>query len=205
MKQVSKEHYQFKNYMTKERWCSLWHQISEIQELAPKSVLEVGIGSGILRANLRQLAVAITSVDIDSDLKPDYVASVECLPFHDVSFDVVCAFQVLEHIPYERSLKAFSEMARVSSDFVIISLPNARTIWRYLFHVPKLGLLSFGISRPEVRAPMHSFDGQHYWEIGKRGFSVNKVIKDFSDIMTLVKSYRVNEYPYHHFFVFRKM
>ena len=202
--QVTREHYNFKDYMTKERWCSLWHQVFEIAILKPRSVLEIGVGSGLLKAILLQLSIPVTSVDLDPELQPDYVASIECLPFKDNLFDVVCAFQVLEHLPYESSLNAFRELARITSEYVIISLPNSRTLWRYLIHIPKLGILNFAIPRPEIHAPEHHFDGQHYWEIGKRGFSTQKVVKDLSEIMKLAKSYRVSEYPYHHFFVFRK-
>ncbi len=60
------------------------------------------------------IGVKIETLDIDLVLNPDYVASVFEMPFNDAQIDVVCAFQMLEHLPYEKSLLAFKEMSRVA-------------------------------------------------------------------------------------------
>lgn len=203
-KQVNKAHYEFNRYMSKERWCSVWHQLDEIQKLNPENVLEVGLGPGLFKTVAATFGIKIETLDIDPDLKPDYVGSATAMPFPDATYDVVCAFQMLEHQPYEVSLQAFGEMVRVSRRHVVISLPDARRVWRYLVHVPKFGTHDFLVPCPQFNAPTHAFNGEHYWEINKRGYPLSRVIADFSRSIRLVKTYRVRENPYHRFFVFER-
>ncbi|MFZ2268822.1 MAG: class I SAM-dependent methyltransferase [Azonexus sp.] len=204
MKQVDKSHYQFQNYMSKARWCSLWHQLDEILRTEPEKVLEIGQGQGLLKAIAAQYGIRIETLDLDPELNPDHIGSATEIPLADSMFDVVCAFQMLEHLPYDLSLQAFREMARVCRKHVIISLPDAKHIWRYQFHVPKIGPMDFLIPRPSFGEQTHKFDGEHYWEINKKGYGLDRVTRDFSSICRLIKTYRVSENPYHRFFVFEK-
>jgi hypothetical protein len=148
--------------------------------------------------------IKVETLDLDPELKPDHVASATALPFPDGAYDAVCGFQMLEHLPYDLSLKAFNEMTRVASRNVVISLPDARVMWPYAFHIPKRGTVSVLVPKPAVGLRAHKFDGQHYWEINMRGYALKKVIADFSSVCKLVKTYRVAENPYHRFFVFSK-
>lgn len=203
-KQVDKSNYAFSRYMSKARWCSLWHQIDEIQKLSPQNVLEIGPGPGLFKAIAATLGIRVETLDLDPDLKPDHVGSATSMPFADKSYDVVCAFQMLEHLPYDVSLQAFEEMVRVSRRHVVISLPDARTVWRYQFHIPKFGAHDFLMPRPQVGAPEHVFDGEHYWELNKQGYALARVLADLSKHIRLVNTYRVQEHPYHRFFIFER-
>lgn len=203
-KQVDKTHYSFGNYMTKERWCSVWHQLDEIQNLKPERVLEIGPGPGLLKSVAATLGLKIETLDLDPELEPDHVGSATAMPFADESYDVVCAFQMLEHLPYEVSLQAWDEMVRVSKHHAVISLPDAQTVWRYQFHVPKVGSYDFLVPRPQLNAPVHELDPEHYWEINKRDYPLSRVIADFSKGIRLIKTYRVRENPYHRFFLFSR-
>lgn len=203
-KQVEKEHYSFRRYMKKERWIAVWYQLDAIQKLNPREVLEIGPGPGFLKNAAATFGIRIETLDLDPELKPDYLASVTDMPFSDGSFEVVCAFQMLEHLPYEISLRAFAEMARVSREHVIISLPDARIRWRYEIYLPKLGPRTFFVPRPQLTAPVHEFDGEHYWEISKKGYPLSRIQNDYSQSMRLRDTWFVNEYPYYRFFVFSK-
>ena len=202
-KQVNKNHYQFENYMTKARWNSVWHQLDEVLRLKPETVLEIGPGAGVFKNVAALYGLKIETLDLDPELKPDYVGSATALPFSDNSYDVVCAFQMLEHLPYEKSLHAFSEMARVSRHYVVISLPDARNVWRYMIHIPKYGPCDFFIPFFKLKSYICLYNYEHHWEINKIGYGLKKVINDFSKYMYLVKSYRVKENLYHRFFVFK--
>lgn len=204
MKQVEKLHYEFSRYMDKARWNSVWHQVDEIVKLQPGSVLEVGPGPGLFKVVASRLGLNIETLDVDPELEPNHVGSATEMPLADESYDVVCAFQVLEHLPYERSLQAFSEMARVSRRHVVISLPDAKPMWRYQFHVPKLGSRDFLVSRPMSQPLEHRFDGEHYWEVSKKGYELARVAKDLGKICKVNRTYRVLENPYHRFFIFEK-
>lgn len=199
-KKVENAHYEFSKYVSKKRWISYWHQLDEIFKHKPTNVLEIGVGSGIIKVLCDLFDVDIKTVDIDRDLKPNYVASVLDLPFDDNSFDLVVCFQVLEHINYEEFSKALSELYRVDRHYVVLSLPDARKVWSYQFYLPKIGSFYFHIPRPKIGEYVHKFDGQHYWEINKKGYSLNRIISDINKIgFILEKSYRVNENVYHQY------
>jgi SAM-dependent methyltransferase len=202
-KQVTKDHYDFDHYMTKPRWNSVWHQIEEVRRLDPKRVLEIGPGPGLFKAVARLFGLEVETLDLDPELRPDHVASATALPFADGSFDAVCAFQMLEHLPYEMSLKAFAEMARVSRRHVIVSLPDSRPVWHYRLHVPGRGPWDVFVPRPSWRGtPEHHFNGEHYWEIGKRGYALSRIVGDMSARIPMLRTYRVLENPYHRFLLF---
>jgi SAM-dependent methyltransferase len=204
-KQVDKSHYQFSKYMDKKRWMSMWHQLDEVLLLNPKSVLEVGKGTGLFKAMVVNFGVEVETVDIDPDLNPDHLASATNLPFENNSYDCVCAFQMLEHLPYDQSLVAFSEMIRVARKNIVISLPDAKTLWPYSMHIPKIGTKMIHILKPQLRPLTHKYDGSHHWEINKLDYSLKKIIDDITlKDVKILKTYRVPENPYHRFFVFEK-
>jgi len=205
-KQVNRSHYDFFTYMKAPRWNSLWHQLDVVSSLKPETVLELGPGTGMFTTLMSHLGMHIETVDIDPELEPDYVANATELPFDDDSFDVVCAFQVLEHMPFEMALAALDELARVACRNVVISLPDSRRSWRYLIHFPRLGERGLLVPRPQFSAPEHRFDGEHYWEINKKGYELSQVTKAFlaSGAVELVRTFRPFENPYHRFFVFSK-
>lgn len=200
--QVEKSHYAFPSYMSKQRWSSIWHQLDEIQRLKPESVLELGPGPGIFKAIAAQFGIAVETLDIDPELKPDHVASATAMPFKNGAYDVVCAFQMLEHLPYECSLEAFREMVRVSRKNVVISLPDAKKVYPVTAQLPRLGEVQFLCPRPFTPPPVHHFDGEHYWEVNKSDYALDRIILDFTRCARLIKTYRVTENPYHRFFVF---
>jgi len=197
-----RRHYQFERYMTKARWISFWHQLDEINKLHPDRVLEIGPGPGLFKSIAGSLGIVVETLDLSPDLQPDFVASATTLPFADSSYDVVCAFQMLEHIPYEESLRAFAEMARVARKQVVISLPDAQILWRYRFHLPVFGAVNFSLPSPRLQLPVLQQNDEHYWEVNVRGYPLSRISEDFSKLMPLTKTYRVPENPYHRFFVF---
>jgi SAM-dependent methyltransferase len=203
-KQVHKSHYEFSKYVSKPRWASMWHQLHEVINLNPERVLEIGPGPGVFKAIASAFGVRVETLDIDPELNPDHVASVFEMPFDDGEYDVVCAFQMLEHLPFEKSLNAFGEMARVAKRNVVISLPDAAKRWPVMIYVPKLGFKTIHIPRPRLRPPVHEFDGEHYWEINKAGYPLARIEETLAQVaqVGLLRTYRVDEHPYHRFFIF---
>lgn len=71
--------------------------------------------------------------------------------------------------------------------------------------IPKIGQMKKLIPLPTLRKPTHNFIGEHYWEIGKAGCSLKKIIKDVEKArFRIERTYRVFEIPYHRFFVLEK-
>jgi SAM-dependent methyltransferase len=203
-KQVDISHYNFESYLSMQRWCSIWNQLDQAIKTHPNSVLEIGQGLGLFKSIGNLFGLNVETLDLDPALNPNFVGFVTEMPFENHKYDLVCAFQVLEHLPYDQSLIAFNEMLRVSRGKVIISLPDSRELWRYHFYLPKIGTIDFFLPRLTLRKRIHEFDGQHYWELNKKGFDLKKVITDLTENATLIHTYRVVENTYHRFFVFDK-
>lgn len=205
-KQVDSKHYEFERYMTRRRWASMWYQVKEVLEFNPSSVLEIGPGNGAFKALAERFGTRIDTFDIDPDLRPDYVGSADNMQFDNNAYDVVCAFQMLEHVPYELSLKILREMARVTKYGMVISLPNARPLWPYSVYLPKLGDVKLTLPKPWMGPKKQKEGAEHFWEINKEGYPLQRIKTDFTLTtgMTINNEYRVPENPYHHFLVFSR-
>ena len=64
--QTPPHHYWSRAYNTKERFCSFWHQLDETLGLEPRSVLEVGPGSGLVTDWLLRADIQVTTLDVDT-------------------------------------------------------------------------------------------------------------------------------------------
>jgi ubiquinone/menaquinone biosynthesis C-methylase UbiE len=96
----------------------------EMQVVTPlahgKRVLEVGCGTGLILGRLARHAERACGVDLSPGMLRAakargldvVVGSATCLPYADASFDLVCSFKVLAHVP-DIAL-ALSEIARVT-------------------------------------------------------------------------------------------
>ena len=203
MKQVNREAYSFGSYTDLARWASYHYQIDEVLIVSPRTVLEIGGGDGVLRSYLKENTdIAYTSVDTADDLIPDVVGSVLKLPFADASFDLVCAFEVLEHLPFEQFEIALKEIARVSKTDIMISLPHFGPQIKFSLKVPFLREFRWSCKIPFPKE--HLFNGQHYWEIGKKGFSYGKIVDLLSEHLDVMRHYVPFENGYHHFFIGKK-
>jgi hypothetical protein len=204
MPQVDATHYALGEYDDFKRWTSYWHQIQTIRRCRPRNVLEIGVGSGVLTWYMRErLKIDVTTVDIDPVLEPDVLSDVRelCGRVAPGSFDLVCAFQVLEHLPFDQFEAALSELAAVSRDQVVITLPNnGRTlqlrmdVWRFQ--------MAFGRKLGWRR--QWRFDGQHHWEVGTIGHSAREVRRRFSRVLTLEREAIYPDNPYHREYVGRR-
>jgi hypothetical protein len=201
-KQVSKDHYQFGSYLDHARFNSIYHQMSLIQALKPNSVLEVGTGTNLLRTLVTANAQYL-SVDLDVELGPDIVGAIPNLPLKDESFDVVACFQVLEHLPFELFETSIAELARISSDYVVISLPYARYRFQIAINVPRLKWRRFSLTIPHFFRT-HTFNGEHYWVVGTRGYHLKRIrraLESRFEVMSVSSPFEKQE---HIFFSLRK-
>jgi SAM-dependent methyltransferase len=198
-KQVDALAYEFNQYLSPDRWASFYFQLREIFVTHPASVLEVGSGAGVVGDVIRRTSIAYTSVDIAEDLHPDVVASVTDMPFPDTAFDTVCAFEVLEHLPFEEFEQALGELARVARHHVLISLPHFGPPFQLEFKIPFFRRVRLAYKIPFPKK--HVFNGQHYWEIGKRGYPLSRIRAVLRKHFTIRKEFVPFENQYHHFFI----
>lgn len=200
MKQVDKKEYKFSSYAFVGRFVSYYHQLSEVLKLEPKSILEVGVGDGVFKNYIKENTdVSYTNIDVADDLHPDVVGSVTKIPFEDKSFDVVCAFEVLEHLPFEQFEVALKELARVSRRAVVLSLPHFGPPVQLYIKVPFMKPLRISFKIPFSKK--HKFNGQHYWEIGKKGYSSRLIKNILKKLFVLKMDFIPFENQYHHFYI----
>ncbi|KKS00049.1 MAG: Methyltransferase type 11 [Candidatus Magasanikbacteria bacterium GW2011_GWC2_41_17] len=197
-------HNYFNQYDNRDRWISYWQQIENVLSLQPKKVLEIGIGNKTVTNYLRERGVEVTTLDINESLKPDIVASVEKMPLADNSFDAVLAAEILEHLPFEKFVKALLEIRRVTKKHAVISVPH----WGWTFYlVLKIPLVRKLQIMFKIQGFLrHQFNGEHYWEIGKRSFPLSKIKKEISRAgFKILTDFISADSPYHHFFILEKV
>ena len=201
--QVDKSHYSHA-YVTRARWVSYWHQINEVLRVGATSLLEVGVGPGVVRDYLKAQGLEVVSVDIDSELQPDVVCSVTDLASHFApdSFDAVLSAQVLEHLPFPFFSEALNQLSIVTRCHAILSLPNAGPAFKAAIELPVLGELKVAVKLPPTLP--HRFDGEHHWEIGKRGYSYSTIYKAIERRFLVRRVFYPFENPHHLFFVLAK-
>lgn len=204
--QVPKSTYFEGSYLGPPRFASYAYQLREIIGLQPSSVLEIGIGNGLVSYFLKRAGYNVVSLDIDTSLDPDITGSVAKLPLRDSSFDIACCFEVLEHLPYGRFSDGLAEICRVCRRAAILSLPDANRCYYIGFRLPKIGARRFVFELPRLKCPSHRFDGEHYWEIGKKGFSLQRIRQAMSSSgFRIRRTYRPFEVFSHRFFVLDKI
>jgi hypothetical protein len=203
--QVSKDHYSFEGYFYQGRWMSYWYQTKEIYSKPDiKTMLDIGPGSDFLKNILAVHCpqVKYETLDIAADLHPDHIGSATSIPLPDNSYDVVSAFQVLEHIEFKDFEPALLEMSRVSSKYVFVSLPHNVPTFDFQFKLPGFKRFSFALKVPIPRT--HVFYGQHYWEVGKKNYSAKKILSIFKKHFEVIDEYVPYENQYHHFYILKK-
>lgn len=202
MKQVEKDHYFNPKYMSFKRFVSFHHQLKLLMELNPSSILEIGVGVKLIKELLPD-NFKYYSIDIDKSLKPDLVGDILSIPIKDNSLDVVAAFQVLEHLEFKHFKQILSEMRRISKKYVLVSLPYANHSIEFSIDLPAIPPKNFSIRIPKFYKK-HEFDGQHYWELGKRGFTNSLIENEMQSVLKLVKSFTPFGNNYNKFYLLEK-
>jgi len=83
-----------------------------------RTALDVATGGGHVAHRLRAAGLEVVTCDPAPGMRPDVICRAESLPFADGAFDVVACRTAAHHFADVRV--AVSEMARVSSDRVLI-------------------------------------------------------------------------------------
>ena len=183
------------------RFASYGHQVNECMKLGAKSVLLVGVGSGVTVDSLVRRGVEVTTLDIDAHLGPDRIGSVHAIPAADGEFDVAICCQVLEHLPLAMLDNCLRELLRVARHGVVVSLPDQTPC----LHL-KLQLLGWSVDKLMMapawmrwRDPV--VESTHCWEIGVKGITDRHVRNAIATAGGLVSaSFRCREYLYHRFY-----
>ncbi|MCK4749407.1 MAG: methyltransferase domain-containing protein [Bacteroidales bacterium] len=158
-----------------EHWRSYWHQLRlvlpELKE--GDTILEIGPGSGFVTNYLRSKGYQVTTLDIDDEKSPDIVANLVEYPFPD-AFDHVLAFEVFEHIPFEKFTGILPQLKKSARKNLFMSVPRNYRIW---FHadlvIPYFKEVSFSIKTKRRKI----ITGNHFWELDYKQYNVKNLVK----------------------------
>ena len=163
---------------SEEHWRSYWQQVHLIMGVLREddTILEIGPGSGFLSNYLRFRGYSVTSLDIDEQKSPDIVANLVEYSFPD-SYDHLLAFEVFEHIPFDKFIGLLPRLKQATRKNLFISIPMNYRIW---FHadliIPYFKEVSFSIKlkRRKIIAD------HHFWELGYRKYTQKALVRQLS-------------------------
>lgn len=187
-----------------------YYQYRDLRALGGgKSLLMVGPGQGIETAILRWQGFQVTTFDIDDKFQPDVVGSVHDLGmFQAESFDAVVASHVLEHLPVTYLDQALAEIARVGR-FALVYLPVHGRHLQFRLKpgfgdIDKSAIIDlFNYMKNPTGLQPDYMAGQHYWEVGMRGFRLHNLIGRFVRWFEVLQHYRNKDWSASHNFVLK--
>jgi len=137
-------------------------------------------------------------------------------------YDMVCAFQVIEHLPSKYTEQIFKELARVTKKYIFISLPIQINSLKFNFNLDikdrytnRLSLRfnyeklfqGFNIPDRDEQEFLKREDksNPHYFEVGTKNYKKDKIIKMISkNNLNIVSDFHNHYYPYHWFILIEK-
>lgn len=148
MNEFEKEYYENENFWKSEAFGDFdKNRIVETVSFIPREVnqlLDVGCGNGVF---CNYLAIERNNIEITgldrSETALKYLKTAKILgdithiPFSDGKFQCVTCLEVLEHLTIEDYAKAIDELARVSSRYIILSVPYNENLEKNLTQCPK--------------------------------------------------------------------
>ena len=207
----------FKNknfYDHKARWIHYFHQIRRVASVLRNypegkefSVLEIGPSHGVVTHYLQLCGVPVKTLDVDPDNKPDYRGSVTnintLVPSN--SCDMIIACEILEHLPFADFASILEKMKKVSRKYIFISVPDSRRIlFQARLKLPALNEVScsFRITGPRMEPQPN---GGHQWELGRRGTSRSRVLKEIKKAGLRIEAHYSNiDTPQNYYFLLSK-
>ncbi|HEY4528225.1 MAG TPA: hypothetical protein VJJ48_00155 [Candidatus Paceibacterota bacterium] len=198
--------YKDSSYITPRRWSSYAVQVREVMFLKPERILEIGPGNHIVNNILKGMGYDVETIDVDSRINPDQIGSITdeaVIARLKDRFDLTLACQIFEHLEYGDFLKAADSLKTVTPTMVM-SLPYTEINSKFFQFVLKIpGIKKISFSSKIIHKPIeHQFNGEHYWEIGKKGYPLSRVKNDLESLgWKIAKDFLNPDNPFHYFFV----
>ncbi len=205
------------------RFSSTRIQIESVTDLGDSvsSILEVGPGSGYFTTFTKGLGYSVKTADIKRWSNPDFLGDVRELHIEE-KFDLVAAFEMLQHLPYVELGSTLKKLASLSNRYVLISVPSRGHRIGFSIDIPGLiaprrlglgwlrGLHSFSIDWEWPRAAdpnerewtgRDDYWNPHYWEVGRKSFPRSRVLRDIESAELRILWAKHNPQFHHHLFV----
>jgi len=198
--ELPKEKYTNVSYNKKERFINYWNQLTEVLRFKPRSVLEIGVGSKTVYDLLKKSISDVKGLDINKELDPDIVGSVESIPLQDESVDVVLSAEVLEHLPFSSFGKSLSELYRVTKVGAVISLPHRGASFSITMKVPIIPWIR-GVWKIPYFWKIVPLSPEHFWEVGLKGYPLGKIKKEIKKTGFKIRNTFIDPLDLYHLFV----
>lgn len=193
------------------QFVSYFFQVDLPIRLQPKNILEIGIGDNTTSNYLKQHNLDVVTCDIDKNRYPNYVSDIKYLPFRVGSFDIVLAYEVIEHLPWENINHVFEELHRISRKYVIISVPYASHNFEIAIKFPlirrllKKDFIDIFFRIPYPVRDIKNIGDPHYWEIGRKSYPMKKFKKVIEKYFKIKREIRPTLHSYHHFMILERI
>ena len=175
--QRENDYYFSKKYNSVNRFSSLHLQINLLFDLLKNnddSILEIGVGNRVFSNFFQEKGLDVKTIDCNPGLKSDIVGDIRKYDFGCYKFDIVVAYEVLEHMDFNDALDVLKRLKVISSRYVVISVPYSLNFIELIFNVKIPDSIRKIITLPILRIPTirkhkYSRERDHFWELGKRG------------------------------------
>jgi 2-polyprenyl-3-methyl-5-hydroxy-6-metoxy-1,4-benzoquinol methylase len=204
--QVNRGYYFTDDYLDEARFSGLYGQINLCKKLNfSGNILEIGPGPGLFSAIMKKIGYEIITIDFDQNIQMDIIGELPKLPLNSMTFDCVCAFEVLEHLPFESLNACFLEMARISKSLIIISVPNIKRINPKYKFIIDIKYKNFMFQKEILKSGQTKLTNpqEHFWELGINGINEDMIIREACKAGLVVLQNKFIK-PWFHFFVFHK-
>ena len=204
---LKKEIYFESGYFSQSQFVSFSEQLRLVHSLNKKNILEIGLGNGLVSDFLRKAGLNVTTLDINPNLNPDVVGSVEDLMsiFPKQKFDLVLCAEVLEHMPFEIFEDLIFNISHITREYVILTLPRAQRIIcdiQFSIKVPRIPRIERGIF---LSIPQSKILPEHHWELdSSKKTKLDEIVAILSKYFAVIDSGRFRFRSYHHYFVLKK-
>jgi len=182
------------------RFSSTQIQLTSVTDLGKSvaSIIEIGPGSGHFSTIMKGLDYSVKTADIKSQTNPDYLGDFRETEIPE-RFDMVAAFEMLQHLPYDDIPETLAKLADLSDKYVLISVQSRVHRAELSIEIPamlaprRLGLGRFrgrhsisttwewprGKDRSkEAWEGREDYWNSHYWEVGRKTFPRSRVLTD---------------------------
>ncbi len=163
---------------SRDHWL-LYHYQQQLMENKVKpgdKVLEIGPGSGFCSNYLKSNGVQVTTLDIDEDKEADIHANIVTYQF-EKSYDHVLAFEVFEHIPYEKFIQVLEKLHDRCRN-IFMSVPeNKRRLLDLDLWLPIIKNVRISVYVPKVPIT----ETHHFWEVGHKNFTERRLETNIQD------------------------
>jgi len=200
---LPRENYLTEAYFSIEQLWSFSEQIYRIRLSKPKNIIEVGVGNGFVSNILKLSGLDVLTCDINPDLNPDIISSVEELPknVRSGAYELISCCEVLEHMPFEKFEKSINIFASLS-DNLFLTLPVSGRI----IGIGGLFMKSWGRRWfswwIHIPSKLYQMATMHYWEIGyEKKYQTRALVKILEMYYECVETNTFRLNPYHQYFM----